>query len=196
VDEGGRDDDTGAELLNGHEDIGTDTPNHEFVQEQGSEDADGTCDEDDEERTNSQSHVVFALTEAARDPFTCTPNTVPVVPCEQETTAKQDQVEHTRHQRGNGSCVPLTRHASGHASLGGHLDGLPLLRRLRHERRRLCRPDPCRTCICMVVSIIKVVRRDKMVLNTSQYRAHGSRCRPEGPPQSEWPRRAPPRLPH
>lgn len=44
MDEGGGDDDTGAELLDGHQDIRTDAPNHELVQEQGSEDADGAGD--------------------------------------------------------------------------------------------------------------------------------------------------------
>jgi hypothetical protein len=78
MDEGGRDDNTGAELLDGHEDICTNAPYHELVQEQWGEDADGTSDEDYEERPNPQSHVVLALAEAARDLLARTTNTVPV----------------------------------------------------------------------------------------------------------------------
>lgn len=78
MDESGGDDYASAELLDGHQNICTNTPNHELVQEQGSEDTDGAGDENYEERTNSQSDIVLALAKTARDPFALTANTVPV----------------------------------------------------------------------------------------------------------------------
>lgn len=53
MNEGGGDDDASAELLDGHQNIRTNTPNHKLMQEQGSEDTDGAGDENYEERTNS-----------------------------------------------------------------------------------------------------------------------------------------------
>lgn len=78
MDEGRGDYDTSAELLDRHENICTNAPDHEFVQEQRSEDADGTSDEDYEERSNPQSHVVLALTEAAGDFLARPTNAMPV----------------------------------------------------------------------------------------------------------------------
>lgn len=78
MDEGGRDDDTSTELLDGHQDVRPNTPNHEFVQEQGGEDADGAGDQNYEERADSQSHVVLPLAQPARDLFAPTADAVPV----------------------------------------------------------------------------------------------------------------------
>lgn len=78
MNEGGRDDDTSTELLDGHQDVRPNAPNYELVQEQGGEHADGAGDQDYEERTNSQSDVVLALAKAARDLFTPTANAMSV----------------------------------------------------------------------------------------------------------------------
>lgn len=79
MDEGGRYDDTSAKLLDGHQDIRANTPDYELVQEQGGEDADGAGDENYEERTNSQSHIVLALAKAARDLFAPAANAMSVI---------------------------------------------------------------------------------------------------------------------